>query len=68
MYNACSGVGRLSCGRCRDHCGVYSDYYGQMRIDWRAPHEFLMDTTNMQFEVVPAGCHVVAGGIRTIEA
>jgi hypothetical protein len=36
--------------------------------DWRAPHEFLMDTTDMQFKIVPASCHVVAGGIGTVEA
>ena len=47
---------------------MYSDYFGQKRTDWRAPHEFLMDTTDMQFKVVPANCHVVAGGIRTIGA
>ena len=41
---------------------------GQTRSDWYAPHEFLMDTTNMQFKVVPTRCRVVAGGIRTNEA
>ena len=27
-----------------------------------------MDTTDMQFKVVPSSCHMVTGGIRTIEA
>ncbi len=48
-----------------------SDYYwgtDEGGDGWCAPHEFLVNTTNVQLEIVPTGGHGFAGRIRAIEA